>query len=159
LRKQNSKDTIKMHFATTLITAILANTAFAAPAASSNVKSIRAAEPQWTIKSMKRVCNSADTSCAWSFSVDTHLSPVTACAYTVTAASKASQAPANGVTCGPYTVSSGWSGQFGPGNGFTTLAVVNYAGKRIVWPAYTDVQLAGGAVVTPDQSYPPTTLS
>ncbi|CRK23756.1 hypothetical protein BN1708_013790, partial [Verticillium longisporum] len=57
-------------------------------------------------------------------------------------------------TCGPYTVTSSWSGQFGEGNGFTTLAVVNRSSKQIVWPAYTDKQLAKAVVVKPNQSYP-----
>ena len=60
--------------------------------------------------------------------------------------------------CGAYTVTSGWSGQFGEGNGFTTLSVVDQAKKLIVWPAYTDKQLAGGKVVKPDQAYAPTKL-
>ncbi|GKU14751.1 unnamed protein product [Fusarium langsethiae] len=61
------------------------------------------------------------------------------------------------VKCGDYTVTSGWSGQFGPGNGFTTFSVVS-SKRQIVWPAYTDKQVQGGKVVKPDQSYTPANL-
>ena len=57
---------------------------------------------------------------------------------------------------GPFTVGSGWSGQFGPGNGFTTFSVVR--GGLIAYPAYRDVQLANGKSVRPDQSYTPQNL-
>lgn len=137
---------------TTGLFAAFAATALAAPAIDT-----RATAPQWTIVGMKRVCDAADTSCTWSFSVDTHVSAVTPCTFTVKG-KPASQTSGTGATCGVYTVTSGWSGQFGPGNGFTTLSVVDNTQKKIVWPAYTDKQLAGGAVVSPDQSYPVTQL-
>ncbi|KAI1847499.1 hypothetical protein JX265_000749 [Neoarthrinium moseri] len=140
-----------MHFSTAVISAVLSATALAAPALESR------ADPNWTITSMKRVCNAADTSCTWTFGIDTHLSAATPCSFTVTG-SPASQTSNTGSTCGAYTVSSGWSGQFGPGNGFTTLAVVDNTRRKIAFPAYTDKQLAGGAVVTPDQSYPASSL-
>lgn len=37
----------------------------------------------------------------------------------------------------------------------TTLAVVNYSANLIVYPGYTDAEVASGAVVTPDKSYAP----
>ncbi|KAK6064353.1 hypothetical protein SCUP234_08597 [Seiridium cupressi] len=144
-----------MQLTTTFLAAVVAATAFAAPAAEPGLS--RRADPQWTIVGLKRVCDAADTSCTWSFSVDTHLAAATACSFVVKG-KPASQTSGTGATCGPYTVTSGWSGQFGPGNGFTTLAVVDNTKKKIVWPAYTDKQLAGGAVVKPDQSYPVTNL-
>lgn len=113
--------------------------------------------PQWTIAKFQRVCNTANTSCKYSFNINTHTAPVTPCSYTVTG-NNAADASVNGKTCGVYTVSSNWSGQFGPGNGFTTLAVVNNQLKQIVYPAYKDVQLAGNKVVTPNQSYTPQNL-
>lgn len=83
----------------------------------------------------------------------------------------------------PYSVTSGWSGQFGPGNGFvrtypqpprtkttcpiittdtkapqTTFAVANYPANLIVYPAYTDKEVAAGTVVTPDKSYAPQSI-
>jgi hypothetical protein len=145
---------------TTLFTTLLATTALAAPAPGNDVKSM-SAQISWTIENMKRACDAADTSCAWIFSVNAS-GAKTACSFTVkkTGSTPASQAPNSaGSTCGPYRVTSGWSGQFGPGNGFTTLSVVNQVKKQIAWSAYTDKQLAGGKVVKPDQSYPVQTLA
>ncbi|KAK3934770.1 hypothetical protein QBC46DRAFT_398985 [Diplogelasinospora grovesii] len=123
-------------------------------------KSMMADTAEWTIVQMQRVCNTADTRCDWSFAVDTHAAPATACAFSVanSGTTPASQSNGGPATCGPYTVTTGWSGQFGLGNGFTTLAVVDYANKEIVYPAYTDAQLYGGVVVSPDQSYAPYNL-
>lgn len=138
-----------------------AGTSFAAPALDSRGApsvSAMAATPQWIIRSFTRTCNAADTSCTVSFGVDTQLAPVTNCSYTVTG-SPASQTSTNGITCGPYTISSGWSGQFGPGNGFTTWSVVDWSKRLIVWPAYADHELVNGVTVTPDKSYAPQTLA
>lgn len=141
-----------------LLAAALTASVIASPApAPADAKSMMANVPQWTIERMVRTCNAADTSCKWSFNIDTHTANPTPCQYTVTG-KPASHASTNGVRCGVFTISSGWSGQFGPGNGFTTLSVVDYTKKVIVWPAYTDKQLANGVVVRPDQSYAPVTL-
>ena len=140
---------------TAAVATLLAGTALAAPAAQpAGVKSM-ATTQTWTITGLKRVCDSADDSCAWSFGIKAGTT-TTACGFTVKKAGStpADQSPETGATCGAYTVTSGWSGQFGAGNGFTTLSVVNSAAKLIAWPAYTDKQLAGGATVKPDQSYP-----
>ena len=138
--------------ATALLTAILASSALAAPEA--GVKSM-ATTDKWIIENMKRTCNSGDTSCAWSFTINAGGSR-TGCSYTVKkdGSTPASRSPNKGTDCGVYTVTSGWSGQFGPGNGFTTLSVVNNPKRLIAWPAYTDKQLVNGKVVKPDQSYP-----
>jgi hypothetical protein len=72
--------------------------------------------------------------------------------------SPASQTDSSGNVCGGYTVGTGWSGQFGAGNGFTTLSVVKNAKKLIIYPSYTDKQLNTGKVVKPDQSYQPQNL-
>lgn len=137
-----------------------ASSAFAAPAVDtrSDAVSAMAAVPQWTIKSFTRTCNAENTSCAVSFGIDTQTSPVTNCSYTVVGAN-ANQASTNGVTCGPYTISSGWSGQFGVDNGFTTWSVVDWSKRLIVWPAYSDRELVNGQAVTPDKSYAPQTLA
>ncbi|KAI0173483.1 small secreted protein [Hypoxylon sp. FL1284] len=149
-----------MQFTSTILAALLSGTALAAPAPSA-AKSAMADVAQWTIEGMKRVCDAQDTTCTWSFAVDTHTAAATPCSFTVKAGAKpASQTDSTaGTVCGPYTVTSGWSDQFGLDNAFTTLAVVDYEHKLIVWPAYTDKQLAGGAVVTPDLSFAPTTMS
>ncbi len=151
--------TIKMQYSTALVSLLAAaSTVMAAPSVAPREEvSAMAAVPEWTIKSFKRTCNSADTSCTVSFSVDTHLAAATPCTYTVTG-SPASQASTNGITCGPYTISSGWSGIFGPGNGFTTWSLVDWSKRLITWPSYSDAELAGGKVVTPDKSYAPANL-
>ncbi|KAI1395290.1 small secreted protein [Hypoxylon fuscum] len=148
-----------MQFTNAILATILSATALAAPTPA-EAKSAMAAVPEWTIEGMKRVCNSADTSCTWSFGINTHQATVTPCTFTVKGAGKpASQTDSSGSVCGSYTVTSGWSDQFGVENGFTTLSVADYTAKLIAWPAYTDKQLAGGAVVTPDLSFAPTTLN
>lgn len=121
----------------------------------SGAVSMMAAVPQWTIQKMKRVC--ASGTCTWTFSINDHVAAPTACTFKVKG-KPASQTDSTGHVCGGYTVSTGWSGQFGAGNGFTTLAVVNNAKKQIIYPAYTDKQLNTGKVVKPDQSYAPQNL-
>ncbi|EJT68307.1 hypothetical protein GGTG_14116 [Gaeumannomyces tritici R3-111a-1] len=94
-----------------------------------------------------------------SFGVDRNDgTPPTPCSFVQAGGSKARVLESSPKQCGKYTVSSGWSGQFGPGHGFTTLSVIDKAQKLIVWPAYTDAQLAGMQTVKPDQSYPQHTL-
>ncbi|KAL6232456.1 hypothetical protein BDW75DRAFT_19345 [Aspergillus navahoensis] len=131
----------------------LSSTAFAAPSAA---KSMMVANTQWTITSLKRVCNTADTKCTWTFGINTG-SKNTDCTYVVSG-SPASHANGGPAKCGDFTITSGWSDQFGAENGFTTLSVVDQSTRQIVWPAYTDKQLAGGNVVKPDQSYTPSVL-
>ncbi|AEO69778.1 5ae6ead1-aae3-41a2-9ce8-1359dbdce9cb [Thermothielavioides terrestris] len=137
-----------------------AGSTLAAPALNtrSEAVSAMATVPEWIIRSFTRTCNADDTSCTVSFGVDTQTAPVTNCSYTVTGA-PASQTSTNGISCGPYTISSSWSGQFGPGNGFTTWSVVDWSQRLIVWPAYSDKELVNGVAVTPDKSYAPQTLA
>ncbi|KXX81403.1 hypothetical protein MMYC01_203079 [Madurella mycetomatis] len=150
-----------MHFNTAILSLVAAaSNAFAAPALESRSEAVSAmaAVPQWTIKSFTRTCNAEDTSCTVSFGIDTKTSPVIKCSYTVTGA-PASRASTDGIVCGPYTISSGWSGQFGPEEGFTTWSVVDWNRRLIAWPAYTDRELVNGVAVTPDKSYAPQTLA
>ncbi|KAL7930774.1 hypothetical protein V8C35DRAFT_312177 [Trichoderma chlorosporum] len=133
-----------------------ASTTSAAP--TPPAKSMMAAVPEWTITNIQRACNSDDTSCTWTFGVDTHIAAPTPCTFVVKATANASLANGGPVTCGAYTITSGWSGQFGPNNGFTTFAVTDYNNKLIIWPAYTDVQVMAGTVVSPNQSYAPVNL-
>lgn len=150
-----------MKFTSTLIAAILSTVALAAPAnelverQSGTVSMMVAAAPEWTITSMKRVC--ASGTCTWTFGIDDHVAAVTPCTFKVKG-SPASQTDSSGNVCGGYTIGTGWSGQFGTGNGFTTLSVVNNAKKQIIYPSYTDKQLSTGKVVKPDQSYQPQNL-
>jgi hypothetical protein len=146
-----------MQITKTVFAALLAATAASAAPATTEV-SMMAETPDWTIENMKRTCDQADTKCTWNFAVNTKSGNPTSCTMVVKANgdTKASRAAGGPVTCGPFTVTSGWSGQFV--EGFTTLAVVDHSKRLIVWPAYRDGQLVNGKVVKPDQSYKPARL-
>ncbi|ORY68359.1 small secreted protein [Pseudomassariella vexata] len=110
---------------------------------------------EWTIRHLKRTCNRHDTSCCWDFAIDTGHHDKTHCSFTIEG-HHASRTDISGVDCGPFTVSAGWSGQFGEDNGFYVLSVVDYEEKLIVWPGYTDEELGcNGKVVRPNKSYAP----
>ncbi|RSL89570.1 hypothetical protein CEP51_001113 [Fusarium floridanum] len=149
--------TAKMKFSITIVAALLSATGMAAPA---NEVSMMAASPQWTIQTLNRVCDKPDATCTWNFKINTGSGAATACKYVVksTKTTKASKANGGPATCGDFTITSGWSGQFGADKGFTTLSVVSKSKKQIIYPAYTDQQLAGGKVVKPDQAYAPASL-
>ncbi|RGP70923.1 small secreted [Fusarium sporotrichioides] len=146
-----------MKFTTSLFALAAATGAVAAPSAPLDAVSMMAATPMWTIESMQRTCDKPDTTCTWNFKINTGSGAATACKYVVKASKNASQANGGPAKCGTFTITSGWSGQFGPDNGFTTLSVVS-SKKQIVYPSYTDKQLAGGKVVKPDQKYAPASL-
>jgi hypothetical protein len=116
-------------------------------------------EPSWTLESVRRLCDMADMNCAWSFTINNHVAyqAPTPCKYNVSSFNgiPASMSSLEGVTCGPYHVTSAWSGQFGPDKGFTTLAIVEVEARLVVYPAYSDEQLRGGAVVVPDMEFVP----
>ncbi|XDG03018.1 hypothetical protein ABKA04_002633 [Annulohypoxylon sp. FPYF3050] len=145
-----------MYFPTTLLTTLLLS------ATTSLARPISMAAPnaaQWTIESLKRTCDDGDTTCVWEFGINTGEDGVAATSvanYTVNAtdSAPASRAIGQAQKFGNYTVTSTWSGQFGEGEGFTTMSVIDYDKGLIVYPAYKDTQLANGQVVTPDQSYP-----
>ncbi|AEO57208.1 hypothetical protein MYCTH_2314963 [Thermothelomyces thermophilus ATCC 42464] len=144
-----------MQYSTLLIGLLAAaSSAFAAPAPNTRSEAVSAMAdvPQWIIRSFTRTCNDDDTSCEISFGVDTQIAPVTECSYNVTG-NPASQTSTNGITCGPYTISSGWDPL-----GFTTWSVVDWSKHLIVWPAYSDAELVNGQPVTPDKSFAPQAL-
>ncbi|KAL1851110.1 hypothetical protein Daus18300_012657 [Diaporthe australafricana] len=146
-----------MQFTTFLLSALLSAGSLAAPLEPrAEAVSMMAQATTWTITGLKRVVDAADTTATWTFGINNGATTV-ACTEVVKG-SPASQTNGGPATCGQYTVTSGWSGQFGPGNGFTTFAVVDYAAGLIVYPAYTDKQVQAGTVVTPDQSYTPSKL-
>ncbi|KAI1152623.1 surface protein 1 [Nemania diffusa] len=120
------------------------------------------ASTEWTLDSLSRVCDGADASCLWTFGINTNEDgvAVTACNYTVAATPPAPASQSNGgpTTCGVFNITSGWSGQFGPGQGFTVISVVDYAKKLIVYAGYTDTSVQNGTVVDPDLSFPVQTL-
>ncbi|CEI59931.1 hypothetical protein FVEN_g8265 [Fusarium venenatum] len=143
-----------MKFTAALIALVSATGVVAAPAADSI--SMMAASPQWTIKSLNRVCDKTDSTCTWNFKINTGSGSDTPCKYVIKAknASKANGGP---IKCGTFTITSGWSGQFGADKGFTTVSVVSNQ-KQIIYPSYTDKHLAGGKVIKPDQKYAPAAL-
>ncbi|KAM0429969.1 hypothetical protein ACHAPT_005973 [Fusarium lateritium] len=147
-----------MKFSLAFVAALLsASSAVAAPSSNGNdVVSMMAATPQWTIQGMQRSCDKGDTTCTWNFKINTYKGTPTACKYVVKGR-PASQTNGGPAKCGTFTITSGWSGQFGPGNGFTVLSVIS-SNRQIIYPGYTDKQLAGGKVVKPDQSYAPANL-
>lgn len=156
-----------MHFTTILAALVSGSMTTAIPTAS--VTTTANSTTPWTIKSLRRVCNSADTECQWSFGIDTHKSTggadrdePTNCAYIVEG-DPASHTNGGVSPCGPFTVSSGYDGQLGtttkPKQGFTVLAIAHPVRRLIVWAAYTDEQLQGGKVVSPDQTYEPATIA
>jgi hypothetical protein len=150
-----------MHFNAVFLGLVAsASTAFAAPALNSRsgAVSAMAAVPEWTIESFTRTCNEDDTSCDVSFGINTQTAPVTDCTYTVTG-TPASQASTSDIKCGPYTLTSSWSDQWGPENGFTTWSLIDWDNRLITWPSYADRDLVNGQAVTPDRSYAPQALA
>jgi len=141
-----------MQFTTAVLAvATLASGALAAPA---QAVSMSANVPQWTIVSLKRPCNGADTQCTWFFGINTNDgSAATPCTIVVNAAGgqPASRTDFQDARCGRFRINGGWSGQFGPG--FTVIPVVDDAAHVIAYPAYEDAVLANGATVRPDRSY------
>ena len=99
--------------------------------------------------------NDANTQCIWTFGINTHDgSKVTQCKF-VHNGKPASDTDGGPAKCGDFTVTSGWSDQFGKENAFTVLAVNNYSKRLQIFPSYTDKQIKGEKVVKPDQSYTP----
>ncbi|KAF4989622.1 hypothetical protein FDECE_14658 [Fusarium decemcellulare] len=145
-----------MKFSAAVLAVVAATGVSAAPAADS--VSMMAAAPQWTIRDLKRYCRADDSICNWKFGIDTGSGKVTECRYDVKGPGASKAKAAGPSTCGDFTITSGWSGQFGADKGFTTLSVVSKSKRQIVWPAYTDKQLAGAKIVKPDQAYAPAAL-
>ena len=112
-----------MHLFSTLLVAILGSTVIAAPITEPALD-ISAAATQWTLQAFTRTCNAADTSCKYSFTINPRDSTLTICSYLIHASKQASHASYSNIKCGKFVISSSWSGQFGPGNGFQTLGVV-----------------------------------
>ncbi|KAI1330673.1 surface protein 1 [Xylariaceae sp. FL0255] len=143
------------------LTSIFLAAAAAAPAQSRTL-SVSAGQ-SWTIERLYRVCDNPDTYCTWLFGIDPDTPGVapTYCIYVVyaeNATTPASQSSGGPTACGDYNVTSGWSGQFGPGKGFTTFSIIDYAKKLIAYPSYTDAIVANESLVQPDLSFPVSTL-
>ena len=80
----------------------------------------RVSSSLWTMEAFTRTCPNAG-SCKYAYSIYDGTT-TTPCSYTIKVAN-ASTASYGPETCGAFTITSSWSGQFGPGNGFQTLAV------------------------------------
>ena len=135
-----------MQYSTLLAVLATATSAMAVP--------LSARSNTWTIQSFQRVCATDGGPCNYSYAINVNDgSEPTECAYTITGSIEDPPARKTyqDIYCGDFRIGSTWSGQFGDDQGFQTLSVVN--GAEIIYPAYTDAQLASGGVVTPDQSY------
>lgn len=144
-----------------ILTLLAATAATALPSRrAEQTKSMMADAPEWTIESLKRNCKGDDSRCVFEFYVNTHKADPVWCKFAIDApeGEKASQTDGPAQECGPFTVTSGWSGQFGPDEGFTVLSIVNYETRLIIWGGYTDKQVASGKPVKPDQSYAPVSI-
>lgn len=163
-------------YATTIFTILAAaTTALAAPAHSTTptdtsvLPARGAARPFWSIRDYKRTCAGpagSETSCTATFGIDTKLNGHKVALCTVTtkgsAGFPATQAAYTGIPCGPngrFTLNSGWSGQFGNGNGFSTVSIVDNTDKIIVYAGYADSEVpANGSAVKPDKEVQPHNL-
>ena len=128
---------------------------------------------EWKIEGLARPCSADAAECVWRFAVFRAAGAGgsrTACEHALRAlpdGTPASRIRGSGATLcvgqdddhgGPYnyTVTSGWSDQFGddPDKAFTTLSVIDYDSGLLVYPSYTDAQVQDGKPVEPDRSYP-----
>jgi len=109
----------------------------------------------WTIRGATRTCNSGNTQCTWTFGVDRRDgSAIKTCTFKQTGSPASQSDITTPQACGgPYTVTLGWSGIFGPGNGFSTLALKDRSAGLISYPSYEDSALANGKAVSPDRSF------
>ena len=97
-----------MQFTTIALATLLSATSLAAPTPAAAAKSAVADVPEWTFEGFKRVCDGADTSCTWSFTIDTHLAATTPCSFVVKAGAKpASQTDSAGNVCVATLVNGG----------------------------------------------------
>lgn len=114
-------------------------------AANSNAIATARQTTQWTMRNVQRPCAQGNAACAWNFDIDTGAPPTRHCSFRTPGPS----ASIGGVKCGDFRIGVGYNSQ----RRFTVLSVVR-AGL-IIYPGYTDQQLRGGRVVTPDQAYTP----
>lgn len=106
-----------MHYSTLLLAA-LASVTFAAP--------LEPRANSWTIHAFTRTCDDAANKCHYAYEINTNDgSQPTGCIYDISGTEGTSaRQQSYSLNCGTFAVSSSWSAQFGPGNGFQTLAVV-----------------------------------
>ncbi|KID86106.1 small secreted protein [Metarhizium guizhouense ARSEF 977] len=145
-----------MQLTQTIVAALFAASSVAAAPAPTEKSMLVQGIPEWTIEGAHRWCNKENTECHWKFAINPKIYSKTAVDFVVRNAGSTPAAQSNGgaQNFGDYTITSGWSGQFGPGNGFTTFAVVDNKHRIIAYPAYSDKEVENGQVVSPDKSYP-----
>ncbi|KAK4225776.1 hypothetical protein QBC38DRAFT_251455 [Podospora fimiseda] len=106
----------------------------------------------WTIHGLYRLCNPFDTICTWNFQIHNNVgryAPVPCSLPVVENKEQGIPASRNHVEnykCGPFDLSSGWSGEFGEEKGFTTLTVADVRARLVVQCAFADGQVGGGKV-------------
>lgn len=142
-----------MQLSQTLLAVALAATS--ASAAPTSVQSMSVGQ-EWTVQHAKRSCDEGDNTCTWDWIIDDHAKPIhcnfVTKRYGRTPASRGiNQGPQK---CGPYVTTSNYSDQFGPGNGFTALAIVDQSRGVKIFPAYNDKELAANAKDGITRSYP-----
>lgn len=132
--------------------------------AANKTTSTPSAHPVWTISNLKRKCVMKNRICIWKFGIDNgEEDAATPCYFVVgrtwSGEDAGRKTNSTGNVCGPYTVSSGYSEQFGPSHGFSILAVVDDVKQLIAWPAYSEEELNNGTTVKPDKRYMPAKLT
>ena len=133
----------------TFITALLASSALAAPTPREEEVMSMATGEEWTLETLKRVCNEDYDKCTWSFGINTNEGAnATACTYVVEG-EPANETPGGPVECGKFTITSGWDP-----NGFTVLSVIDYEIEQLIYAGYNETLVKGGKVVKPDRSWP-----
>lgn len=105
------------------------------------------------------MCEPDNSECVWTFTISTNSVYAPVPCIVKIPSDPGRKVPANqnnveGLVCGPYEVSAGWSSAFGVENGFTVLYVVDMERKMGVWPAYEDKKVEKGEVVVPDLRLP-----
>ncbi|KAK8122903.1 hypothetical protein PG984_011573 [Apiospora sp. TS-2023a] len=113
--------------------------------APNHVMGARQTTTQWTMRNVQRPCAQGNNYCVWNFDIDTGTPPTQHCSFKT----PGPFASFGGVKCGAFRIGVGYNSE----GHFTVLSVVE-AGL-IIYPGYTDQQLKGSHVVTPDQSYTP----
>ncbi|OAA41063.1 hypothetical protein NOR_05645 [Metarhizium rileyi] len=149
-----------MQLTQTIVAALFAASSVVAAPAQPEKSMMTTGVPEWTIESAQRKCNKENTQCNWTFKINPKIYSKTPVNFVVkkSGSSPASQSNGGAQRFGDYTITSGWSGQFGEGRGFTTFAVVDNKNRRITYPSYSDAEVANGKVVSPDKSYAPQNL-
>ncbi|GAB0138303.1 hypothetical protein EsDP_00006540 [Epichloe bromicola] len=150
-----------MHFTQTIVAALFAATSVVgAPAPMEMSMMASSGIPDTVFEGVVRNCDAQDNKCTIDFTINPKRFSRTGVSFVTKRNGNVGASRNNGPaqTFGDYTVTSGWSGQFGEGNGFTTFAVVDNKNRLITYPSYTDGELANGHKVTPDKSYKPANL-